>query len=230
MNKKTAIVILGALATLLPLTVVAQVRNESLANGIIAARQKNNAKLHEYTWNCRTEILDNGKLQDLRLELVSYGPDGELQHSLLNDQKGRLPGGFFRHAIAENQRKQLEKQVHELRKLVDKYTLPSAGAVVNFLSEASVQPITTAEGTTVLQVHGNNVVVPGDSFNMTMDGHTMLPTQMQVTTSHDSEEITVEASFHLLPTGLNHLQYVTVDVPSKNLSILIHNFDYAAND
>lgn len=230
MFNKLATVTLCALACLLPLTAGAQVKNENLANGIIEARQKNEAKLRAYDWNCRTEILENGRLQDLRIDLVSVGPDGELQRSLLNDQQGRMPFGFFRHAIAENQRKQVEKTVHELTRLVDKYTLASAGAVVNFLAEASVQPITTAVGTTVLQVHGNNVVVPGDSFSMTFDGKNLLPTQMLVTTFHDGNEVTVEASFRLLPSGLNHVQYVTATVPSKNISVTIHNYDYVSND
>ena len=228
--KRMSLLVLGAVALLLPLTVIAQVRNESLANGIIAARQKQAALLHQYNWNCRTEIIENGKLQDLRIELVSYGPNGELQHSLLNDEQGRLPFGPFRKAIAEGQRKQLEESVKKLGKLVDRYTLPADGSVIDFLSAASVLPITTPEGQSALQVHGNNVVKTGDSFTMTLSGSTLEPLSVQITTPFEDGEVTVQASYRTMKSGLNHMQFATAQIPSKGVTVMIHNFDYVPND
>src|SRR5439155_1918221 len=126
---KRSILMLGAAMLLLPLMVVGQVANENLANGIIAARKKEAAMLQQYNWNQRIEILKNGTLQDLRIDLMSCDGEGNTQRSLLNDQQGQLPGGFLRKRIAENQRKDLEKYVHDVGKLVDQYTLPSAGKV-----------------------------------------------------------------------------------------------------
>ncbi len=228
--KRMNILVLCAAAMLLPLTVLAQVRNEGLANGIIAARQKQAALLRQYNWNCRTEIIENGKMQDLRIELVSYGPDGQLQHSLLNDEEGRLPIGLFRKAIAKGQRKQLEESVKKLGRLVDEYTLPSAGSVVNFLSAAQITPITTPEGGSVLQVHGLNVVKTGDSLTMTLDGKTLEPLQIQLSTPFEDSQVSVTASFRTLKSGLNHMQFATAEIASKGLTVMIHNFDYVPND
>ena len=111
--------LLAALALLLPLSASAQVANEGLANGIVAARQKNAALLGQYNWNSRTEILKDGQSQDLRIDLVSLGADGQPQKTLLNDQPGQLPGGFLRKRIAEQNREDLEKRVQKLAKLLD---------------------------------------------------------------------------------------------------------------
>lgn len=215
---------------LLPLTLVGQVQNENLANGILAARKKEATLLAFYNWNCRTEITQNGTLQDLRLDLVTCNPDGSLQRTLLNDQQGQLPNGFFRKMIAENQRKQVEKYVTDLRGLVDQYTLPSAGAVINFLASASVQPITTPSGQTMLQVVGSSVVIPGDSFIMTVDGRTLAPTSLQITTTYNGDPVTLTASFKAMRAGPNHLQFATVELPAKNVTVTIHNYDYVQND
>ena len=49
----------------------------------------------------RTELIDQGKVGDTRIEMVSYGPDGQLQRTLLNDESSPLPRGFVRRRIAE---------------------------------------------------------------------------------------------------------------------------------
>jgi len=220
---------LGLAALLVPLTLIAQVQNEGLANGVIAARKKNATLMQTYTWNCRTDVQENGATQDLRIDLVTMLPGGTLQKSLLNDQQGALPGGFLRKAIEENKRKQLEKYVSELAPMVDHYTLGSAGAVINFLASAQVQPVSTPDGKTILNINGNNVVAPGDTFGMTVDGRTLQPLNVNVSTTYNNDPITIQASFITMKSGLNHLQYATVSVPGKNLVIMIHNYDYVPN-
>ncbi|MBX3358869.1 MAG: hypothetical protein KF745_10615 [Phycisphaeraceae bacterium] len=230
MNRMNTLWIALAAALMLPLTALAQVRNEGLANGIVAARQKNATMLAQYNWNCRTEVLKGEAMQDLRIDLVNLGPDGQPQRTLLNDQQGRLPGGFFRKAIAEGQRKKLEKFAEGLGKLVDQYTLPAGGKVVEFLSQAQVQPITSPDGRSLLQVNGSGVVVPGDTFSMTLDGASLLPTSVQISTTFEGDQVTISATFKTMNSGLHHLQYATVEVPSKSLTVNIHNYDYVPND
>ncbi|MBL9147857.1 MAG: hypothetical protein JNM94_04115 [Phycisphaerae bacterium] len=203
-----------------------QVPNENLANAILAARQKNAALMQQYNWNSRTEIDENGKMQDIRIELVSYLPNGELQRSLLNDQQGAMPGLFLRKAIEENQRKQVEEMVQGLGRLVEQYTLPTPGKMISYLVQAQVQPVTTAAGTTVLQIIGSGVVVPGDTFTMTFNGTTLQPTNIQINTTFNGNAVVVNGSFMTNRAGLNFLQYATAEVPSKNVAVMIHNFDY----
>jgi hypothetical protein len=33
-----------------------------------------------------------------------------------------------------------------------------------------------------------------------------------------------------MKSGLNHLQYATVTAPAKNLTVMIHNYDYVSNE
>jgi hypothetical protein len=65
---KRLIMLTAALTALgSPALLPAQVANEGLANGIIAARQKNAALMKQYSWNCRTEVSENGTPKDTRI-------------------------------------------------------------------------------------------------------------------------------------------------------------------
>jgi hypothetical protein len=211
---------LGLAALALP--VVAQVANEGLANGIIAARQKNAALMKQYSWNCRTELEENGTVKDTRVDTVTFGPDGQPQHTLLNDQSNPLPGGFLRKRMAEQEREKMEKYLKDLRTFLHQYTLPTAGAVINFISTT---PITPGPGGT-LMLGGSSVVVPLDTVSITVDAPTRQTRRMTIMTTFQSDEVTVTATFKTLSSGLNYAAYLQMNVPDKNLTVLIQNYDY----
>jgi hypothetical protein len=204
----------------------AQTEAEGLANAILAARRKNASLLQQYNWNCRTEILMNGKMEDLRIDLVSVGADGQLSRTLLNDQPGQLPGGFLRRAIAQSQQQQAEQAAKGVGALLDQYTMPAAGKVIAFIVQAQVQPITSPSGTSLLQVSGSNVVVPGDTCTLVFDAATLQPTSIQISTTFEGNPLTASGTFGTMANGLNRLQYASAQIPAKQLSALIHNYDF----
>ena len=223
--KRSAIVTAAVAVLCIPMVLLAQVPNEGLANSIIGALQKNAATLRQYNWNCRTEILQNGKMVDLRIDLVNLGPDNTIQHTLLNDQSAQLPRGFLRHAIAQGQEQKVKQAVEGLHKLVEEYTQPSAGKVLAFLASASVQPITSPGAPTRLQVTGQDVVKPGDTFTMSVDGATMMPLSVQISTRLHGNDVKISGTFVTTQAGVNILQYATAEIPSQNITVNIHDYD-----
>ncbi len=206
-----------------PLLLPAQVANEGLANQILAARQRNATLMKQYSWNCRTEILENGTPKDTRIDTVTFGPDGQPQHTLLNDQANPLPRGFFRKKVAEEEREKTEKYLKDLRTFLHQYTLPSAGAVINFISTTPIAPPGPGG---LLQLSGGGVVVPGDTVSLTIDAPTRQTRRMSIMTFFQGDEVTVTATFKTLTSGLNYPAYLQINVPDKNLSVLIQNYDY----
>jgi hypothetical protein len=200
----------------------AQVANEGLANSIIAARQKNAALMKQYSWNCRTEISENGVPKDTRIDTVTWGPDGQPQHTLLTDQANPIPGGFFRKRLAEREREDTEKYLKALRTFLHQYTLPTAGAVINFISSTPIPP--PAGG--VLQITGASVVVPGDTVSLSVSAPTQQTQRLSVMTFFQGDQVTVTATFKTLANGLNYPAYLQINVPDKGLTVLIQNYDY----
>ena len=208
-------------------SLTAQVHDEALANKIIAARKANAALLKQYSWSSRTELLDTGAVKDIRIETVSYGSNGQLQRTLINDQPSPLPHGFLRKRIAEKEREKVEKYLTGLRKLLDEYTLPTAGKVIDFISSAK---ISAPDANGLLKISGSGVVSPGDMFTLWVDAKTHHASKLQIVTTFDQDEVQVSASFKTLKNGPTHMQFAEVTVPAKGLSLQVHNFDYNANN
>ena len=202
----------------------AQVANEAQANAIIAARQKNAQLMQQFSWNSRIEVLDSGTVKDTRIEQCVYGPNNQVQRTLLNDSSAPLPHGFLRKKVAEKEREEIAKYLKQVVALLDKYTLPSAGAVINFLSTATIpRPGPNGE----VQISGGSVVTPGDTLSLWLYAPTSAARKITVvTTDSDGNQINFTGTFKTLTSGLNYLQYATLDIPAKNLSIQVHNYDY----
>jgi hypothetical protein len=191
---------------------------------ISQARQKNLALLHNYTWNRRVEVLKNGSMLDQIISQESYLPNGQLQKVVLNDEHAPLPGGFIRRAAAENKINDAKKYAAGLKELFDQYTLPSAGAILNYLMVAKT---TGPDSFGNMITTGSNVVVTGDSMTMWVDAKSHQLRKITVTTTFQGDYVTVSAVFAQVPNnGPNYLQYAEITVPSKNVMVLIQNYNY----
>jgi len=190
---------------------------------ITQARQANAALMHQYTWMSRTEILKEGQIKDNRLEMCYYDPFGRLQRTLMNDQSAPLPFGFLRRAIAEDERKKMEEYLTGLRGLIEQYTLPTTGKILDFMTSAqTVGP--NAQG--LLQMTGNNVVQPGDSLTLWVNASTRHLTRVQVNTTFQGNPVQLDATFNTLASGLNYMAYAEATVPNMQLSVQVQDFNY----
>jgi len=190
---------------------------------ITEARKANAKLMHQYSWNSRTELIVDGQVKDMRLERVQYGPDGRLQRIVQNEQGASLPFGFLRRAIAENKRQEMETFLKGLRSLLDQYTLPSAGKVLDFMDKATT---TLSDDGRLILMSGTSVVVPGDSLSVWTEAATRHTHKIQVHTFFQGDAVNLTATFKTLRRGLTHVDYAEVLVPGKNLSVQLQNFNY----
>lgn len=200
---------------------------EGLAMKIGEARKANAALMKQYSWQSRTELIDNGKVADTRIDTVSYGPDGQLQRTLLNDESSPLPRGFVRRRIAEREKEKVEKYLKGLGALLDQYTLATQGKVIEFVFDAKIQ---APDGNGLLQLTGSSVVVPGDTVSLTIQATTRQTRKIAITTTFEGDPVTATGSLKTLPGGLTHLEFAEVDVPAKEIKLQLHNFNYNQNN
>jgi len=190
---------------------------------IAAARKQNAALMHEYTWHSRIELIQAGRVKDTRIDLVQYGPDGKPQRTLLNDKSARLPIGFLRRAIIENERQEVETYLKGLNGLLEQYTLPTAGKVLDFMEQAQViGPDANGE----VEMTGHSVVVPGDTFSVWSDARSHQTRKVQVASTFNGDVVTLTATFRTLPSNLTYVDYAEVTVPAKQMDLKVQNFDY----
>jgi len=212
------------LASLLAVvTVTAQGLPEGIGLLIAHARKANAAQLRQYAWTSRTELIVSGQVKDIRIDLVNYGPDGQLQRTLLNDQNAPLPRGFLRRAIAENERKKTEDYLAGLRALLEQYTLSTTGKVLDFTEQAKVSG---PDSQGLLHLTGNGVVVPGDSMTVSADLASRQTRRITVNTSFQGDPVELTATFKTLPGGPTCMAFAEVTVPGKQMNLQAQNFDY----
>lgn len=223
-NKIFAVIV--ALASTFACAVSARGQNANVnaAMQITEARKANAALMRQYTWNARSEIIEGGEVKDIRIELVNYSPDGQLQRSLVNDQESRMPIGFLRRAIVEAKKEHLEKYLTGLRGLIEQYTLPTTGKILDFMNQATTSG---PDAGGLFQMSGNSVVVAGDNFTVWTDARTRQTRRVQVTTFFQGDMVNLNATFETIPSGLNYMSYAEANVGAKQLSVQVQNFNYS---
>jgi hypothetical protein len=197
--------------------------NANMAIQITEARKANGFLMRQYSWTSRTEFIEEGQVRDTHIELVNYGPGGQLQRSLLNDTSASLPRGFMRRRIAEDKRKKMEQYLTDLRSVLDQYTLPTAGKVLDFMNQAVM---TGQEASGLVVMTGSNVVLPGDSLSVWTLAATRQTRKIQANTFYEGDAVELTATFNTLGSGLTYMAYAEVTIPAKQMTIQVHNFDY----
>ena len=198
-----------------------------VAARVTEARKANAALLRQYSWTSRMEIFDQGQVKDIRLDAVNYGPSGQLQRTVMNDQSASLPRGFLRRRIAEDERKRMEEYLVGLRGMLDQYTLSTTGKVQEFLARAKA---TGPDAAGLFELTGQNVLYQGDTFSLWVDPLTRHVRRIQVSATFEGDPVNLSATFKTLPSRLNHVAYAELTVPAKQITVQVQNFDYNRNN
>lgn len=193
---------------------------------ITEARKANAVLMRQYTWHSRTELIEKGEKKDIRIELVDYSPDGQIRHTLLNDQRAPLPRGFLRRSGAEKERKKMGGYLAGLRWTLNRYTLPTAGKVLDFMNQATT---TGPDPAGQIQMTGRGVILPGDTLSIWSKATTHQTSKIKVDTFYQGDVVELTATFKTLPSGLTHVEYAEVVIPVKQLTMQVHNFNYTDN-
>ena len=77
---------------------------------------------------------------------------------------------------------------------------------------------------------GRNVVAPGDSLSVWTDAETRQTRKIVVETVFQGDTVDFTATFKTLSSGLTYMAYAEVNVPTKQMTLQVQNFDYNRNN
>jgi hypothetical protein len=132
--------------------------------------------------------------------------------------------GFLMRAVAENERQEVATYLKGLQGLLEQYTLPTAGKVLDFMLQAQV---TGADAAGLVSMTGHGVVVPGDTFTVWADPRTRQTRKVQVASTFEGNVVNLNATFQTLPSRLTYVSYAEVTVPAKQITVQVQNFDFS---
>jgi hypothetical protein len=203
-----------------------QALRAEIANKVTAARQTNAAALQQYTWDQRTEILEDGTVKDTRVEMVNW-VNGAYQRSLVSNEGPSLPRFGIRKRIAEEKQKEMQQYMSGLKAQLEQYTMGTSPQLLAFFDKASVSG---PDATGLIALSGGSVVMPGDSMTLWVNAATKKAVKAFVATTYQGDAVTLNATFNVLPTGLSYMSFGDIQIPGKQMEVQVSNFNYNKNN
>src|SRR5262245_25441869 len=203
-----------------------QALRAQVAAKVTAARQANAAAMQQYTWDQRTEVLEDGVVKDTRVEMVNW-VNGQYQKSLVSDQGPSLPRFGIRKRIAEAKQKEMKEYASGLKAQLQQYTLDSSPQLLAFYDKASVSG---PDASGLLALSGGSVVSAGDSMTVWINATTHKAAKAFIATNYQGSPVTMNATFNTLTTGLSYMNFADIQIPAKQLEIQVSNFNYNKNN
>jgi hypothetical protein len=189
----------------------------------ISKRREGNANaLRQYSWKTRTEVKSKGKTSSIKLELVRYDATGQLQKTPLAEPEKKKVRGPIRKSVAKSKRKKQREWNAELGELLAQYSLPSTGNLVDFLEKAVFSP----DERDTIRVLATSVVQPGDELTWWLGREGKQLQRSKVRTTLDQDVVFMETTHRQLESGPVYASFTVIRVPSKDIEMIVENFDY----
>lgn len=219
--------VLAALLAAAP--AVAQPRIErdpaQLATEISARRAEAERALREYSWRERTEFQKGKEPQHWAIVEVTHDADGEPQHAPVPAPPPRKPGKKPKKAKPPSAKER--KRQDAFRALLDEYSLPTEGALAEFLGRATIGS-GDIPGTT--RIRSRDVVRPGDELTLWVDTATKRLRRTKALTTLDKHRASVEVVYQRLESGLVYKARETVEDLKSHETMTVERFDLVNPD
>jgi hypothetical protein len=203
--------------------VSAQANKTNLSLQVSAAAAANRAQLAGYVWSRTVQVFDGGVLKLTTVSSMAVGSDGKIVTTAVTSTPAeKLPGGI-RGDIAKKKIEDLKKYVEDAVQVSVSYLYLSKGKMVDFFDGAGI----TEAGNTIT-VKGSNVNKPNDQLvlNFTKGSYAYISQTFNSTvTSGDAISGTI--NYQTFSNGLTAINNGELDLPAKNLKLMISNTNYA---
>lgn len=195
----------------------------SLSLQVSAAAAANRAQLASYVWTRTVQIFAEGELKVTNVSSLSIGPDGKIVTTAVSSTPAKpLPGGI-RGDIARKKIKEIKTYVDDALHVSSGYLYMSKGKMVDFFDNGGI----SQSGTTIT-VKGSNVNKPNDQLTMLITTGTLaFISQSFNSTITNGDAISGTINYKTFSNGLTAINNGELDLPAKNMKLMISNTAYA---
>ena len=194
----------------------------ALATQISEGRKQNMLMMRNYTWNTRTEVKIDGEVKSVKIDLVRFNADGEMQKTKISDSAdGQKKPRGVKGKVASKKIKGMQEWAAELTGLLKQYSLPTSGSILDMLEKATVER--TGQLATL---NASNVVQSDDKMTMLIDTGSGQMKMVEVSTSLDGDAVDVEILNESIEGGPTYTARQIVKVPAQKVELTIENFNF----
>jgi hypothetical protein len=205
------------------LTASAQSSKTNLSLKVSAAASANRAQLAAYTWTRTVQVFIGGELKTTEVSSLGVGADGKIvTTSVSSTPASPLPGGI-RGDIARKKIAEIKTYVNNAVSVSLSYLYLSKGKMVDFFDGAGI-----SESGNTITVKGSNVNQPNDQLTLAVAaGSLAYISQNFATTVSNGDAMTGNVSYKTYSNGLTAFNTGELDLPAKNMKLMISNTNYA---
>jgi hypothetical protein len=194
-----------------------------LALKISEAQANNLISLKNYSWKMSSNIEVEGELKLVVLTQFRFNTNGELEKTQISNEWKVEKKKFVAGKKQQSAMEESQKVSEEAFNLLKQYLFMSKGQLVDFYEKANVSK-SSEEGTIVIEA--NSVVVKDDNVVQTVDEETLLTHSMNIKSILSTNNMTSTVKLESLEDGTNRPVQLIVEIPTKNLKIVMENFDF----
>jgi len=202
----------------------AQSAKTNLSLQVSSAAAANRAQLKNYVWTRTVQVFISGVLKNTVVSSLSIGPDGKMVTTAVSSvATDPPPTRGIRGDIARKKIAEMKTYVDNAVSVSMGYLYMNKGNMVNYFDAANI----TQSGNTITVV-GSNVTQPNDQLTMHITaGSLAIISQNFKSTVSTGDAIAGSANYQTYSNGLTAFNNGELDLPAKNMKLMISNTNYA---
>jgi hypothetical protein len=220
------VLLLGALALLGAVPAIGQAGD--LQQQLAAVKQaaaENNQRLRQYQWVETTTLTLKGDQKPPSQNLCQYGPNGQVQKTLISPPPPPPSGGRLKQRIVEKKKAEMQDYMGDVKDLLALYVPPDPQKMQQAFQagKASINP---AGG--LVNLIFMDYAQPGDQMTLTFDVAAKKVISLSVNTymGQEKDAVTLKVQMAGLPDGTSYPQQSLLNATAKQLQVTTTNSNY----
>lgn len=195
----------------------------NLSLQVSTAAAANRAQLKNYVWTRTVQVFISGALKNTVVSSLSIGPDGKMVTTAVSSvATDPPPTRGIRGDIARKKIAEIKTYVDSAVKVSMSYIYMTKGKMVDYFDAASI----TQSGNTIT-VAGSNVNRANDQFTTNLAAGSLAYISQSFTSTSSGDAISGTINYKTFDNGLTAFNSGELDLPAKNMKLMISNTNYA---
>jgi len=223
-SKRT--LMLGGVVLVVTFPLFAQ--SSALQEKLAAVKQSvaaNQQRLHQYQWVETTQLTLKGDPKPPSQYQCQYGPDGQVQKTLISSPPPPPSGRRMKQRIIEKKEAEIKQYMQEVKGLLGMYVPPDPQKMQQAFQAGKVS-INPAGGRVNLVFR--DYAQPGDQMTLSFDTAARKIVSLDINTymGEAKDAVTLQVQMASLPDGTNYAQQTVLNASAKHLVVTTTNSNY----
>jgi hypothetical protein len=212
---------------MLAITIRATAQNGELPQKLAAVKQamaENKQRLLQYQWTETTELNLKGSPKPASQNLCQYGPDGQVQKTLIG-----LPpepsGGRLKKRVVAKKKEEIQDYMGDVKGLLSMYVPPDPQRMEQAFRAGKLS-LNPSGG--IVNLVFRDYAQPGDQMTLSFDPGTKKVISVSVNTymGQTKDAVTLQIRMAGLPDGTSYVQQSVLSASAKQLVVTTSNSNY----